>query len=1075
MFTARLVALAVLMLAAPAAWAQTAAPAPAQAAPAQAASADDPEPDGAAPAAPPGAAPPAAAPPAGADGDGAPAGEAPAVPSGPRLCPTESGEGAVEHPPSGLADGSTLVGFAVRGDFQDDDATVDAVIGQLLPQGASYGPEREACLFTRLDKLKYRFTLKGERRPGGLFLIVKLHPATLIRRVDVSLQFGLFRTVFFPHIPDDDVRSRLRYREGSAVPDDLRDRGALLEGEARRLEDWMARQGFFEARVAVYTEEDSEYAVILHVDVSPGPVYELGKVVIEGNVSIADEDIYAQIAHTRLGVEKRFTKDDLNGWLDDIRALYQRNKFYGVRVRSNFDTRTSFDRRRKKVDLTITITERKKIDVALEGNESVSQDEIEKVLTFDDENNFDDFSAANSADAIRQLYQEKGFYQAVVTWERVHLLPTFERIFFYIDEGPKQKVARVTFVGNDHVSSATLSALVATQPYGTLKRKGGYLTPLQLSQDVDAIVDLYRRLGYSSVRVEARVAPRKELLDDGGALAAAVTAEALGGSLYVRFAIVEGPQDQIDVVEFVGNRALNDAELEGGDVRPGEPFDPAALEVERERLVRIYNNEGFSYAKISPRFFLIPGEPGHYHVTFSISEGPPVTVGKTLVRGNFRTKSWVVRRVLALDEGDTLTISAIREGRDALSATGLFSAVNLDMLGLSDEELQPTVHPLVDVQERYDNNGDFQFGFGYRTDADFYMTGGYFYRNLVGVGAALSAEGIWSFRDDAQETQRAIESNFRLPYWVMDRYPRIPLDLNVKAFYRQEKEPRFGELKKLGGSLGLSRAIGRGVVLSTTYSYVSTTVFQELVRGAGASEQRDTFPVPTTTSSIGLALIVDRRKDACASKSPRPALITPECGYKVQVGAEWTASVLGGSEDFLKFGGSLAYFSLLSRRIVLSNGLRYDHGVPLDGVLLPETERFFAGGNTTIRGLEEDFAATEVIEAPLPPGGAVVTTLVRPAGGNLRALYNLDLQLKVCGSCFLGAPIAAAVFYDMGLVTNSFARFDPGKLRHSVGLALFRVITPVVSVSFEYAMPLDPGPGDDKTGRVHLNFGFVLN
>ena len=96
------------------------------------------------------------------------------------------------------------------------------------------------------------------------------------------------------------------------------------------------------------------------------------------------------------------------------------------------------------------------------------------------------------------------------------------------------------------------------------------------------------------------------------------------------------------------------------------------------------------------------------------------------------------------------------------------------------------------------------------------------------------------------------------------------------------------------------------------------------------------------------------------------------------------------------------------------------------------------------------------------------------AGGNIRAIYNVDLQIKIC-DCMFGQPLASAVFYDTGLVTNSFDGFRVGLLRHSVGVALMRVVTPVVSASIEYAVPLDPGIGDDPTGRFHINFGFVVN
>ena len=36
------------------------------------------------------------------------------------------------------------------------------------------------------------------------------------------------------------------------------------------------------------------------------------------------------------------------------------------------------------------------------------------------------------------------------------------------------------------------------------------------------------------------------------------------------------------------------------------------------------------------------------------------------------------------------------------------------------------------------------------------------------------------------------------------------------------------------------------------------------------------------------------------------------------------------------------------------------------------------------------------------------------------------------------------------------------------------LVTPVGSVSFEYAVPMEPTYGTDPTGRFHFNFGFIF-
>ena len=97
---------------------------------------------------------------------------------------------------------------------------------------------------------------------------------------------------------------------------------------------------------------------------------------------------------------------------------------------------------------------------------------------------------------------------------------------------------------------------------------------------------------------------------------------------------------------------------------------------------------------------------------------------------------------------------------------------------------------------------------------------------------------------------------------------------------------------------------------------------------------------------------------------------------------------------------------------------------------------------------------------------------VLPQGGNVRLLHNIDLQVQVAR--FFGFPISVAVFLDTGIVTNSLRGFTVSQLRHSLGLGLLRWQLPVGFISVEYAIPLDPELGDDPTGRLHFNFGFVF-
>jgi outer membrane protein assembly factor BamA len=107
--------------------------------------------------------------------------------------------------------------------------------------------------------------------------------------------------------------------------------------------------------------------------------------------------------------------------------------------------------------------------------------------------------------------------------------------------------------------------------------------------------------------------------------------------------------------------------------------------------------------------------------------------------------------------------------------------------------------------------------------------------------------------------------------------------------------------------------------------------------------------------------------------------------------------------------------------------------------------------------------------------GDLSNVKVVPAGGNIRFIHNFDVQVRVWDKSWLfGLPIASAIFLDSAFITNSFDKFTLSQIRQGLGIALARLVTPVGSFSIEYAFPLDPQIGDDPTGRLHFNFGFVF-
>jgi outer membrane protein assembly complex protein YaeT len=971
-----------------------------------------------------------------------------------------------------------LRAVTISGELLESEAHLRAMVDAAVPwnkKGRPYTEETCRELRRVLERLRYHAELGERAVANGVELDLRLRPVTLVRYIDVRGNLtlwegllGLVRLQFSP-IFREDIERRLRLRPGASIEDDPERRKEQLGEEAQRVTEYLARRGYFDAEVEVTARPlggAHEVAVVVRID--KGPAYTVGEVKVEGNRAVEDGriiDAMAQRVCPFVGLclrKARFDFDELKEDRDRVLQIYQRRGYPGARVTTDFDPAKSPDPATQTVGLTVSVAERKKITVAFVGHRTRDERGLRTLLTFAEAGAYDDYEAQRSAEAIRRSYQGSGRFLTTVRFERERIEPSLacpecpphDRLVFQIDEGPEQRIRAITFEGNRTFSEARLREdAVRTREFPRFEylfAGGGYVTSLQLQQDVERIEELYREEGFPEVRAEAQLGNSPGVFELG-AVAAQVTAEDAGRGLYIRFVIDEGRRDVAREVSYRGSHAIPAAELaQGAALRAGQPFTPAALESDVERLRRLYFSRGYLHVKLRPER---TGEAADTRVTFHIDEGLRVRAGKVVVRGNFKTRRWVIHDALDLDEGEVLSVSRLEASQARLRATDLFASVRApEPIGTD------PVNLIIDVEERFDNIFDAEASFGFSTDNNLFVGFALGLRNLAGIGVSFTVNG-----EAGLQRQRG-QANLAFPQWVMRRAVRLPLKLDLTARAALEDTPRFGPLSTIGFGASLSRQLGTGILFSLRYDWNRFGRSTELVRSPGADQDLRTIPISTTTASVGPLLLIDRR---------RPTALMPTSGYIAQGSVGVASRYLGGTDDFVKLGLGGQLFLPLGSRLVLANTVRYDQGFPLAGeVLLPEVERFTAGGDTTVRGIEEDRLATEIIANDLSGAGDVTSFRVVPAGGNIRFLHKLDLQVRLIGDSF---AIASAIFLDSGFIANSFQRFDVRRrFRHSVGVALARLVTPAGSLSIEYAIPLDPDVGDDPTGRLHVNVGFAF-
>ncbi|HTE51678.1 MAG TPA: POTRA domain-containing protein [Kofleriaceae bacterium] len=1007
---------------------------------------------------------PATAPPSSAPPSSAPPSSSPP--------PPPAAGGAIEQTTLG-APAARWTQWSVQGTLIDDVTTVEAFLEPVMEEHRSWAAADQRQVVAFLRTLGYDAVIQNRRlADGGVHAVLLLDPVTFVRYVTVDIDARNYLERLWEPIYAEDLKRRMSLRPGSPLERDAAGRAVELENEAARLEQYLRNEGFYDAHISMERISKGPHAALLRVHASLGSPYHIGRLTIVGNTAITAREIASVFHHPWRCIvfcfgEARFSRLRLNRDVQAVAEMYQRRGFPGVRVRTDFDLRHSFRRDTHRVEFTVEVRERRKVDVVFEGSR-YGDDKLRSLLTLDEEGSYDDVELESSGESIRRYYQSQGYFEASVTWERVRF-GLFERIVYTIYEGPRLKVAGIEFVGNRALSDERLRQEIVTRPFRkiVLGAQGGYATGRQLEQDVERLTRLYLSLGYRDAMVELRVARSRALLGNAAALAAAVAAQAPASGLQIDFDITEGALHQVEDVrfEFIGPAELDVARLSAGTtLRRGDSFTPERALADGEGLRRLYFDNGFARAEVETST-ASGRSPSSIVVTHRVTANRPARIGKVAVRGNFKTRDWVIEDELKLRQGRQLTADMAEAAMSNLRNSGLFSSVQIDYVGLDDPR-RDTINVLVQVEERHDNWVESLAGGGYSTDKSLFAELGAVIANMWGSGARFDVNGILGVKE------RSIEAKLAFPGWITRRAFGTAFLLELGVIGETQETERFGELTSLGASVAATKEFYRGVLqgllLSLRYDFRQRNRDVPLVRPAGNSDDISTTKVTTRSSTIGPLIVFDRRRD----RRGRISQILAVRGYRLELRGAYGEDALLGSARFLKLGGSAQHFLPLGRRFRLSNGLRYDHAVPLGGdVALPEVERFFAGGDTTVRGFEQDRLATEIIEDELGPLDGVSRFRVVPAGGTIRFIYNLDLQVEVWD---LGFPVASAIFYDSGLVTNSLVGLKVRDLRHSIGLALFRWVTPFGSLSLEYGVPLDPQLGDDPRGRFHVNFGFLF-
>jgi outer membrane protein assembly factor BamA len=185
--------------------------------------------------------------------------------------------------------------------------------------------------------------------------------------------------------------------------------------------------------------------------------------------------------------------------------------------------------------------------------------------------------------------------------------------------------------------------------------------------------------------------------------------------------------------------------------------------------------------------------------------------------------------------------------------------------------------------------------------------------------------------------------------------------------------------------------------------------------------------------------------------------LDPRTGHYSTLDLGITPTALGSSANFTRLVGQYASYRPVGPiKMVWANSIRLGLAAPFAGSFVPTSQRFFAGGGTTLRGFPINGAGPQRLVAVCNPGQTTNCSQISvPFGGNQLFILNSELRYPIPIINNLGGVL----FYDGGNV-YSHIRFSDFVEHYTstVGIG-FRYSTPVGPVRIDVGRNLNPIPG----------------
>lgn len=739
----------------------------------------------------------------------------------------------------------------------------------------------------------------------------------------------------------------------------------------------------------------------------------VSRVEVTGNQRV-DADTIRNYVTIKPG--KAFSSSDID---DAVKALFGTGLFSDVQINQVGST------------LVIKVSEYQVVNqVLFQGNKKLKDNALAAAVQLKPRGTFSQQQLDADVEAVKAAYRRIGRDDAAVTTQIMDLGDNRVNVVFNINEGGRTQIAAINFVGNSAYSSRRLSDIISTKRSSFLSfvLRDDVYDEDKLRADQELLRRFYYNHGYADFQVVSAVG---ELDDTTNKYTVTITVQE--GERYTF-----GDVSVESTIPEVDSKSLESVvETHKGDVYNAKDVEDTII-----ALTEKVAGSGYAFAQVTPR-----GDRNFENhtisVVYTIDQGTKAYIERIEIRGNDRTRDYVIRREFDVSEGDAFNQVLIQRAKRRLEALDYFEKVEISTVPGSEPD---QVVLVVDVVEK--STGEFSVGAGYSTGGETAgpsVEGSISERNFLGRGQFIKVAA------GGGKNSRDYSFSFTEPYFLGRR---IAAGFDI---YKQTRNYDHYDSDTTGATVRFGLPITDNISTQLAYNIAqekyefdedcdpaTCDVSQAIINGVEES--------PWLKSSVSLGLVYNTIDD----------MKNPHEGIFANVGTE--VAGVGGDAKFIKVTARGSIYQTLSEQLdlvgLISGGAGHVQGYGSGDLRVFD---HFQSSDRMIRGFE--YGGIGPVASDNSNDHLGGTTYFNASAEAQFPLPVIPESFGLRGAVFADA----ATLYGSKIASNLVKQSTTGmEWRASVGVGLMWA-SPFGPIRIDYAIPVKKEKTDDVQ---EFNFGI---